>query len=95
MINLQEVMEMADLNENVNARLDDEAMDNVSGGVIFNAAGIDGADRQNPWELLDDTNGATLGRFPTRDDAVAAAGAKGKNHMEINWQQVLELRGQR
>ncbi|MBR1524746.1 MAG: hypothetical protein IJ641_09885 [Lachnospiraceae bacterium] len=86
---------MSDFNEKINTKLDEDDLENVSGGVIFNATGIIGADSNNPWELLDDTNGSTLGRFPTRDDAIAAAGAKGKNHMEINWDQVQQLRGQR
>ena len=29
------------------------------------------------------------------DDAIAASGAKGKNHMIVNWTQVQELRGQK
>ena len=85
---------MANLNE-VNGKLNEAELDGISGGVIFDATGIDGADSGNPWELLDDTTGNTLGRFPTRDAAVAAAGAKGKNHMVVNWDQVQELRGQK
>ncbi len=79
----------------INGKLDEAMLDGVSGGVIFNASGIIGADSNNPWEVLDDTNGNTLGRFPNRDDAVAAAGKLGKNHMEVNWDQVQQLRGQK
>ncbi len=76
-------------------KLDEELMEKASGGVIFNAINIDGSDKNNPWEVLDDNNGQTLGRFSNRDDAIAAAGKLGKNHMEVNWDQVLQLRGQK
>ncbi len=76
-------------------KLDEELVAKASGGVIFNASNIDGADKNNPWEVLDDNNGQTLGRFSNRDDAIAAAGKLGKNHMEVNWDQVLQLRGQK
>ncbi|MBO5552258.1 MAG: hypothetical protein J5966_09900 [Lachnospiraceae bacterium] len=79
--------------DNKKGKLDESQLDRISGGVIFDASDIDGADSRNPWELLDDTTGATLGRFPSRDAAVAAAGSKGKNHMVVNWDQVQELRG--
>lgn len=76
-------------------KLDEELVAQASGGVIFNAVNIEGADKNNPWEVLDDNNGQTLGRFSNRDDAIAAAGKLGKNHMEVNWDQVLQLRGQK
>ena len=79
----------------MNGKLNDDMLDGVSGGVIFNSSGIIGADQNNPWEVLDDTNGNTLGRFANRDDAIAAAGKLGKNHMEVNWDQVQQLRGQK
>ncbi|MBQ9361516.1 MAG: hypothetical protein IJT96_10840 [Lachnospiraceae bacterium] len=79
----------------MNGKLNDDMLEGVSGGVIFNASGIIGADNNNPWEVLDDKNGNTLGRFSNRDDAVAAAGRLGQNHMEVNWDQVQQLRGQR
>lgn len=77
------------------SRLDNDQLDGVSGGLIFYAGDIEGADKDNPWELLDDTDGRTLGRYPEKDDAIAASGAKGKNHMIVNWTQVQELRGQK
>lgn len=82
--------------KNVNAeRIDDSNLENVSGGVIFNSSGIIGADKNNPWEVLDDRNGNVIGRYATRDDAIANAGKSGQNHMEVNWDQVQQLRGQR
>ena len=75
--------------------LTDDELNNVAGGVIFNASGISGADHNNPWEVLDDKTGDVRGRFANRDDAVAYAGRMGQNHMEVNWDQVQQLRGQR
>ncbi|MBO5622332.1 MAG: hypothetical protein J5959_11970 [Butyrivibrio sp.] len=85
---------MSEMEKNIN-KLNDDELDGVAGGVIFNASGIIGADKDNPWEVLDDRNGNTLGRFKSRDEALAAAGRLGQNHMEVNWDQVLQLRGQK
>ena len=38
-------------------KLDEELVAKASGGVIFNASNIDGADKNNPWEVLDDNIG--------------------------------------
>ena len=85
------------MNENSKGlgRLDDDMLDGVTGGVIFNSSGIIGAEKDYPWEVLDDRNGNKLGSFKTRDEAVANAGRLGQNYMEVNWDQVLQLRGQK
>ena len=76
------------------SRLDENQLDGGSGGLVFFAGDIEGSDKDNPWEVIDDTDGTTLGRYPSRDDAIAASGAKGKNHLIVGWNQVQELRGQ-
>ena len=53
------------------SRLDEDQLDGVSGGLVFYAGDIEGADKDNPWELLDDTDGRTLGRYPEKDDMCA------------------------
>ena len=74
-------------------KLSDNDLENVSGGVIFNAWDIEGADPDNPWEVLDDHTGKVLARTNNRDDAIALASRNGQNHVELNWDQVQELRG--
>ena len=73
--------------------MDDSRLEGISGGVLFNAAGIIGADPNNPWEVLDDKTGNVIARFPNRHDALAATGKFSENHMEITWDQVQQLRG--
>ena len=40
--------------------LGDDQLEEVTGGVIFNASGIIGSDSNNPWEVLDNRNGNVL-----------------------------------
>ena len=58
---------------NNNHAINDADLENVSGGLIFNASNIAGADPTHPWEVIDNKNGTVLARFQTRDQAVAAA----------------------
>ena len=76
-------------------KLDESLLEGVTGGVVFDATGISGADMSRPYEVLDDKNGAVLGRFTTMADARTAAGFISQNHVELNWDQVLELRGEK
>ncbi|MBQ7562810.1 MAG: hypothetical protein IJT16_02340 [Lachnospiraceae bacterium] len=73
-------------------RLDDSALDNVAGGVLFDASGISGADPTHPWEVLDDKNGNKITSFATKQEALDYLRNNGQNHMEVNWDQVLQLR---
>ncbi len=95
MILKTEFNQKEDLEMDKNCGLDPALLEGVTGGVVFDASGISGADPNNPFEVLDDKNGTKLGAFKTRDAAMAAAGMLGQNHMEVNWDQVLELRGQK
>ncbi|MCR5650942.1 MAG: hypothetical protein K6F86_07165 [Lachnospiraceae bacterium] len=80
--------------------INDSDLGNISGGVIFNASGISGADRNKPWEVLDDRTGNNIyinGEkqvFETREKAIEAAKRIGANHMEVTWDQVLQMREQ-
>ncbi len=88
------------MKDNITVRIDDKELENVSGGVIFNASGITGADPNKPWEVLDDHTGNNIyinGEkqvFETREKAIEAAKRIGANHMEVNWDQVLQMRSQ-
>jgi len=87
------------MNNNIN-KIDDSELENVSGGVIFNSTGISGADPSKPWEVLDDKNGNNIYEngqklcFASRQEALDAAARYGMNRMEVNWNQVLQMRGQ-
>lgn len=78
--------------------INDNDLGKTSGGVIFNATGISGADPDKPWEVLDDKTGNNIyidgvkQVFETREKAVEAAKKIGANHMEVNWNQVLQMR---
>ena len=75
----------------------DEELDQVAGGVIFDASNIYGADPARPWEVLDNQNGNVLARFTNRKDAEDCAkqwGSNPLNTLEVDWAQVCYLRGQ-
>ena len=78
-------------------KLVDEQLEEVTGGVIFNSSGIIGADPNNPWEVLDNRNGNVLCRFNNKADAERQAksyGGGAMDSLEVDWNQVLKLRGQ-
>ena len=77
-----------------NILINPDKLDDISGGVIFNATGIVGSDANNPWEVLDDKDGHVVARFSTEWAARSAVGGLNENYMEVNWNQVQQLRGQ-
>lgn len=79
-----------------NRKITDEEVDSASGGLIFNASNIIGSDPQNPFEVLDDTNGNVLARANTYDLAVQYATRMGKSYEYTeDWDRVLRLRNNR
>lgn len=72
-------------------KLNDEELDNVAGGFIFNAVNISGADKNNPWEVINE-KGDTIGRYSTKEEAIYNAGKQNQNYIELNWNQVVDLR---
>ena len=72
-------------------KLNDEELEQVSGGAIFNASGISGSDPGNPWEVLDG-NGNVKGRYPTREMAIYNAGKMNVDFFEVSWDQVQAMR---
>ncbi len=76
-------------------RLNDEELEGISGGMIFNATGRPEADPFRPWEVINNDNGEILGRFSTQGEACEFAKRFGKNpynDMIVPWETVEELR---
>ncbi|MCR5106571.1 MAG: hypothetical protein K6B28_00250 [Lachnospiraceae bacterium] len=73
--------------------LNDNEM-NISGGMIFNAAGYEG-DPNRPWEVVNNDNCAVLGCFATKEEAIKEAKKYGDysyNAQETDWATVCRLR---
>ena len=81
---------MADIN-----KISDDELENVSGGMIFNARGYEGTPSL-PWEVVANHNCQVLAAFSTKDEAVRYAQRFGKddsyNTMEVDWITVQRLR---
>ena len=77
-------------------KMTDEELDNVGGGLIFNARNIVGSDPNNPFEVLDDRTGDVLARANTYDLAVQYAKNMGKSwEYTEDWNRVVGLRQNR
>ncbi|MBQ4483221.1 MAG: hypothetical protein II966_08325 [Lachnospiraceae bacterium] len=75
----------------INGRIDDNELDQVTGGAIFNSSGIIGADPNRNWEVLDD-RGNVMERFNNRNDAEKFARDRGVGTWEANWDMVTKMR---
>lgn len=79
--------------KNINGKVSDEDLKEVSGGLIFNASRISGSDPYNPFEVLDDRTGDVLARASTYDQAFQYACSMGKSvEYTEDWNRVLYLR---
>lgn len=82
-----------DMKELEKNRISDEELDNVGGGLIFNASQIIGSDPNRPFEVLDDRTGDVLARAQTYDQAVQYAKNMGKSYEYTeDWDRVVWLR---
>ncbi len=54
---------------NTNNKLNDNELENVSGGMIVYAEGLPEFDPAFPWEVVENNNCRCLGKFPDRDSA--------------------------
>ena len=70
---------------------DNDLVQVAGGGGIFNAKDISGSDKNNPWEVLDDS-GNVKGRYSNRDEAVYNAGKLQTGFNELTWDQVQGMR---
>ena len=77
-------------------KMNDSDLENVSGGLIFNASNISGSDPSRPWEVLDNKNGNVLQRFTSQADAETwvrtTYGAGALNTAQVDWNYVQALR---
>ena len=77
-------------------KINDSDLDNISGGLIFNASNISGSDPARPWEVLDNKNGNVLQRFTTQADAEnwvkSTYGNSALNTASVDWNYVQALR---
>ncbi len=79
-------------------RIDENMLEEVTGGVIFNATGISWADQSKPWEVLNDytfdnvfENGQKM-TFATYEEAKAYAIGHGYNFRTTDWNEVQTAR---
>ena len=81
---------MSDMN-----KINDDELDQASGGYIFNAAGFEGA-ADTTWEVINNYTGMPMGSFSQRQDAINYAlsfkSSDPRDVQEINQAQVLALR---
>jgi len=80
-------------------RIKEDELNNVSGGMVFNALGYEGSP-DRPWEVLANHNCEILGAFPTKEQACEYARSIGEksdpknsyNTMEVYRETVERLR---
>ena len=81
---------MAEIN-----KMDENNLDEISGGMVFNAAGIEG-DPNLPWEVVANNDCRVLAAFSTQGEACDYAKRFGKhdsyNTQLVDWQTVQRLR---
>ncbi|MBQ9443377.1 MAG: bacteriocin [Lachnospiraceae bacterium] len=53
--------------------LEETELDNISGGLVYDASGTPEAVPGLPWEVLHNNNGKILGRYSTQGEACEAA----------------------
>ena len=79
--------------KNINKAISEEELNEVSGGLIFNASRISGSDPNNPFEVLDDRTGDVLARASTYDLAFQYACNMGKSvEYTEDWNRIQYLR---
>ena len=79
--------------------LSDDTLEQVAGGVIFDASGISGSDAYYNWEVLDNNNGNVINRYHTKEEAIVDTvkrfgGNNPRDIQEVGWDEVRHLRGQ-
>ncbi len=81
---------------NNDKKIHDAELDNVSGGLLFNASNIIGSDPSRPWEVLDNKNGNVIQRFSNENDArnwvINTYGSNALNTANVDWDYVQALR---
>lgn len=85
-----------------NFKINDDDLDNVSGGALFDAAGVAGSDPNNRFEVINNTDniimgkykkGDVVGRYDNPGEAAQAARDLGLSDTFIGWDELKSLRG--
>lgn len=79
----------------IKEKLNDNDLENVSGGLLFYAGDVDGSKKGKPWEVIDNYNGNVVRRFADYDEAYDYArsfGGDPENVREIKWGELDWLR---
>lgn len=66
-----------------NEKINNDDLEDVSGGYIFHVGKEDTPDPEHRWEVIDDKTGKVLGRYSTRKQARAEADYKGASKSRI------------
>lgn len=78
-----------------NIKINEDSLDEVSGGMIFNATGYEG-NPNLPWEVVANNDCRVLGAFSTQAEACEYAKKFGKhdsyNTQIVDWATVQRLR---
>ena len=84
------------------SELDEDQLDSVSGGALFDAANVSGSDPQNRFEVINDTDrivlgqykkGDVVGRYNNPTEAAQTARDLGLSDTFIGWNELNNLRG--
>ncbi len=87
-----------------NKKINDSELDKVSGGAVFDAAGIPGSDPDMRYEVINETDniilnkykkGDVIGKYNNSGDAAKAARNLGLSDDFIGLDEVNRLRGNR
>ena len=79
---------------NKNNRLNDDQLESISGGYVFDASNIIGHQDGAPWEVIND-KGDVVGRFSDYNEAVKNAQDAHLNPEMIGWDKLQELRSRK
>ncbi len=71
-------------------RVNEDELNNVSGGMVFNALGYEGFP-DKPWEVLANHNCAILGAFATKEQACEYAKRLGERSDPNNSYNTMEV----
>ena len=76
-------------------RINDNELDNISGGMVVYAQGLPEFDPACPWEVVENNTGRVLGKFPVQEYACQygkSFGPESYNAQLVDTDTVLRLR---
>lgn len=71
--------------------LDDELIDGIAGGYIFNSDELNVFPASKPWEVIDG-NGEVIARFESVNAAIDFAKQHGQSPQRLYWHELKKLR---